>query len=122
MQRSALKSHFVSQVWASERGVAGGGFALLWFLKITAKGCFFSFEWEISNFTTFVPLKKFEKSPVALPWKNSFRRPRSQVVQGNAKMRNRYARNTFKSEINYVKIGIPQTVFFQNSVLRLREN
>ena len=39
----------------------GGG----WILKISAKnGCFLSFEWEKSNFTTFgPPYKKFWKTP-----------------------------------------------------------
>ena len=49
-----------------------------WILTFSEKkGCFLSFEWEKSNFTTFGhPLDKFRKKPlVAAPWKKSFRRP-----------------------------------------------
>jgi len=46
-------------------------------LKISAKqGCFRSFEWEKTNFTTFVPPRKIlEESIQGPPWKKSFRRP-----------------------------------------------
>jgi len=45
--------YFYVNVWASEGG-AGRSLALPWILKFSAKkGCFPSFEWDKSNFTTF---------------------------------------------------------------------
>jgi len=64
---------FVSEGWVLERilpmGVGRGAavaLALPWILKFSAKeGCFLSFEWEKSNFTTFGhPLEKFRKNPL----------------------------------------------------------
>ena len=56
-----------------EHGRRKRGARLPWIFKCLAKkGCFLSFEWEKSNFTTFGPLDKFRKSPlVAPPGKNS---------------------------------------------------
>jgi len=40
----------------------------LWILKFSAKrGCFLSFEWEKSYFTTFGPLENFRKNPLVPP-------------------------------------------------------
>jgi len=48
----------------------------LYFEIFSKKGCFLSFEWEKTNFTTFGhSLDKIWKNPlVAPPWKKSFRR------------------------------------------------
>jgi len=53
-------------------GVGRGGARAPWVLKISAKkGCFLSFEWEKTNFTTFAPpLEKFWKIPRCAPGKN----------------------------------------------------
>jgi len=51
-------------------GVEKGGAGRPWILKLLAKkGCFFNFEGQKPNFTTFAPsLKKiWGKSPTALP-------------------------------------------------------
>jgi len=52
-------------------GIGRGGRRDLapWILTFSAKkGCFLSFEWEKTNFTTFTPPRKIlEKSPSDLP-------------------------------------------------------
>jgi len=58
------------------RGGAGGPRRPLDFeIYIAKKGCFLSFEWEKTNFTTFVPLEKFWKNPLVPPLEKSFRHP-----------------------------------------------
>ena len=54
-----------------------GGASPLDFENISKIGCFLSFEWEKTNFTTFGPPpgKILEKSPGGPPWKKYFRRP-----------------------------------------------
>jgi len=43
---------------------------------VANKGCFLTFEWEKTNFTTFGPPRKFlEKSSRGTLWQKSFRRP-----------------------------------------------
>ena len=50
------------------------------FGNFSKKGCFRSFEWLETNFTTYVPPleRLLEKSTRAPPWKKSFRRPCTQ--------------------------------------------
>jgi len=59
------------ELWASEGGWQGGPCPPLDFQMFTKKGCFLSFEWEKSNFTTFAPpWKNVGKIPSGLPGKN----------------------------------------------------
>ena len=61
---------------ASEGGEQGGLGPHLGFEIFSKKRYFLSFEWEISNFTTFgPPLEKQEKCPSGPPLEKSFRRP-----------------------------------------------
>jgi len=57
-----------TQAWVSEVGQE--------FENFSKKGCFFGFEWQTANYTTFAPPieKRLEKSTSALLEK-SFRRP-----------------------------------------------
>jgi len=57
-------------------GRGKGGRRPPWVLKMSTKnGYFFSFEWEKTYFTTFVPLENFGKIPQCPPWKkNSYAR------------------------------------------------
>jgi len=72
--------HIISKsnqpIWASE----AGGQCPLDFEILANKGCFISFEWEKTNFTTFDPLEKFWKYPLVLPLEKSFRRPCNQSM------------------------------------------
>jgi len=52
--------------WASEGG-AGEGLSPPDFEIPSKKGCFLSFEWEKSNFTTFDPLEKCRKKSPSAP-------------------------------------------------------
>jgi len=51
-------------VHGRRNGGAGEPSRPLDFEIFSKKGCFFSFEWEKTNFTTFGPLEKFWKNPV----------------------------------------------------------
>jgi len=58
---------FQYRAWASE-GRGQGPLSPLYLENFRQKGCFLSFEWEKTNFTTFVPLlekilEKIECSP-----------------------------------------------------------
>jgi len=72
LARQVSFTDFELQTWASEGGQGGH-----WIWKISAKGCFLSFEWEKTNFTTFgLPLEKIlEKSPSASTLEKFFQRP-----------------------------------------------
>jgi len=62
-------NHWYSYHRHGRRKGGRGGPWFHWILKLASKkGCFFSFEWEKTNFTIFAhPLEKFWKNPLVLP-------------------------------------------------------